>query len=250
MIAEEYAEQNEQKQQLTEDQYLNALRHVNFLDYDSLSEFVSLSKPLDYAGTSDRIRFGVENGIHYFLRPQPGICNIMDDLDPSVKRHPFLVEFRGRPNTVPPVKYGLHLGVLEYASQTSGGLSAACKTPLHIFVNPFDRSLWLVLDREFMDDLGDPVYMTEETDVWSYCAAERGSRPLFDVIRISSGEEVMRATGNSTGHGLGGEREMFPPSVVAWAQLHQLQPYAASKLEVESKLAAAASGEIEPAPAA
>ena len=243
------AVQSQQNQPLTAAQYLDALKNVNFQDYVSLAEFVAFSKPFNYAGTTDRIQFGVEDGIQYFLRPQPGICNIMDDLDLSVKRHPFLVEFRGKSDTVPPVKYGLHLGVLEYASQTEEGLTRPSKTPLHIFVNPFDRSLWLVLDREFVDDMGEVVHLTEETDVWSYCAAERGSRPLFDVIRIYSADEVMKATGNPASQGLGGEREMFPPSVVAWAQLHQLRPYATSKDAVENKLAAAASGEDHPAPA-
>jgi len=135
--------------------------------------------------------------------------------------HDELIEFKAQDGKQPPLQYALHLGVLEAipASKSYADVKKI-KTAFRVWIDAITKSVWLVLDRNTSDDLGDPVSIDPKDDPWNYLPTPRNSRPTFDVMRVLTSNEIGRIDDN---------RPLFGPTSLQTAQVRHLQPYTVAK---------------------
>lgn len=173
--------------------YINHLKAVDFKRIDSITTFIYGTQIRDWEPYPEPIVLGSENGILYQLRSQLLDLEPSFDLPAGATPNDAITEIRPtNPNTKCPLQFVLPLGTLEYskfADSSRGETSFRVETPFHVYVNPIDRSIWLVLSPYMHDDLGDRESIPWGTDPWPYLGLHADGRVPFDVMKLMTWEE-------------------------------------------------------------
>jgi len=209
-------------------EYIKALQVVNFGDRASIGKFMTLAQIRDSQPPPQPISLGVDNSYRYYLRSQLAYLDIANKLPAGTVGHDQLVEFIAQDGKQPPLQYALHLGALE-AIPASKNYSDVNKigTPFHVWIDAVTRSVWLVLDPNPIDGLGDPVPIDARDDPWNYLPSPRNSRPSFDVMLVLTRNEIGTIDDN---------RPLFGKASLLTAQRRHLQPYAVAKDVISKKI--------------
>ncbi|KAK4695623.1 hypothetical protein P7C71_g2164, partial [Lecanoromycetidae sp. Uapishka_2] len=181
------AQQSEPAMKMQE--YINALKTVDFKTTGSISTFMSKTQIRDWQPYPQPVILGSENGIIYQLGSQ--IVNDIepkDELPESTPPSDFIIEIRPTdPKATSPVKYVYPLGRLEAVYQT-GDLA---QTPFRVCINPVDRSIWLVMAPYNLDGVGEKDSIPANEDTWPYFLTKANGRTQFDVMQVASWKDFI-----------------------------------------------------------
>ena len=230
---------------LTAAEYITALKAIKFDDISSVAKFHDLTSELSYRPSAEPVRLGVQDKLQYFIQPQLDVFDMEFSTNEKTEDlHPYFVQFKSSIGTTPLIQFGLHLGMLQYTTESDTKGAFLRKTPLHLFVHPmqlpkFDAySIWLVLDRTFNNEQAGLVKMAERENSWSWCGLKTTDRPPFDCIRIFTGREVQASTEDFSNR----QSELFNSKTLGTAQVHCLQAQPATKQQVENAMSSAIIG--------
>lgn len=233
---------------LTTVEYFDALRKLDVGNVNSLGDFMSRTQKPHHRPTPRPILLGADGDVQYVLRSGLAFYEIIDDLVENTKVHPNFVEFipesdSGFDATEGLLRYGFHLGALEGILPRSTDVSAdfnttaataiVVSTPFNVFLNPLDKSIWIVLDQKSQDGLG---FMEFTGDPWDSLPSFSEGRAQFDVMRILSGEEVNVWDGNHMAWDFQTPRPFFTQEAMKTAKRVFLEPHTADAGEVMAAL--------------
>ena len=230
---------------LTAAEYITALKAIKFDDIASVAKFHDLTSELSYRPSAEPIRLGVQDELQYFIRPQLDVFDMKYSTNEKTEDlHPYFVQFKSDIGTTPLIQFGLHLGMLQYTTESDTKAAFLRKTPLHLFMHPVQLpkfgaySIWLVLDRTFNDEQTGLVKMAAQENAWPWCGLKTVDRPPFDCIQIFTGREVQAFTEDSSSR----RAELFNSKTLGTAQVHCLQAWPATEQQIASSMMPAAAG--------
>ncbi|MCJ1400401.1 hypothetical protein MMC11_003606 [Xylographa trunciseda] len=221
---------SKQKEQpvLKSPQYIKALQAIDFGDRASIGKFMSLTQIRDCQPPPQPISLGLDNSFRYYLNSQLGYLEITDKLPEGTDGHDELIEFKAQDGKPPPLQYALHLGVLEAIPARKNYADVdKIKTPFRVWIDAVAKSIWLVLDRNATNELGDPAPIDPRDDPWNYLPTPRNSRQTFDVMQVLTSDEIGRIDDN---------RPLFGAASLLTTQVRHLQPYTVAKDVIGKKI--------------
>lgn len=237
-----------EQHRLTTVEYFDALRKLDVGSVDSLGDFMFHTQKPHQRPTPKPILLGVDGDVQYSMRSGLAFYKIIEDLDENIEVHPKFVEFLPEFDsefdaTEGVLRYGFHLGALEGIVPKRTDISAdvnttaatgiVVSTPFNVFLNPLDKSIWIVLDQNSREDLG---LMEFTGNPWDSLPSLPEGRAQFDVMRILSGEEVKALDGNHMALDFQTPRSFFTQDAMKTAKRLFLEPHTADAGELMAAL--------------
>jgi hypothetical protein len=178
---------------MTMQQYINALKNVNFSDENNVGEFMVLTQNPRWRPDPQPVVLGTENCYQYQLISCNSEWECSSDIAEGTQDSAVAAEIRSAlANTKSPVQYIVTLGYLQCVATHTHSTRATwsskpMNTPFVIVLNIVDKSLWMVLGKHRRDG----VFFYEEDEPipanangWDFLPALANGRPSFDVMQI------------------------------------------------------------------
>ena len=169
--------------------YASTLLNVNWASGDSA---VKLIGELYDPPSASYLEFplGLDKDCTYFLQPELGDPEYHTDLQPGIDAHPTVYELRRVDGAPTSIKYGYFLGWLRCRWNDAAATKELLGTPFRVYLNIVDFSLWLIFDTDFEDDMGEPVSVSDDSDVWKYMPSLQDGRPSFKSLKVMDKSEI------------------------------------------------------------
>ena len=213
-----------EKRPLLAKDYVDALRSVNLDSVESIENFVARALTINYRPPPEMVILGREDDVVFCFRPGVSFLNVEPNPGvPDGDKHPFLIELRRTDGGESDIRFALVLGAVQRAQAGVMPTQNQEVLPLHIYMSYPDKSLWMVLDKTYTDDLGDSEDITD-AEGWEYCCLDQAGRPPFGAIRLLVSSNLPN---------LGAKRTLFTPKVLSTAKKYNMIPRVAGKSEVE-----------------
>ena len=225
---------------MTMQQYINALKNVNFSDENNVGEFMVLTQNPRWRPDPQPVVLGTENCYQYQLISCNSEWECSSDIAEGTQDSAVAAEIRSAlANTKSPVQYIVTLGYLQCVATHTHSTRATwsskpMNTPFVIVLNIVDKSLWMVLGKHRRDG----VFFYEEDEPipanangWDFLPALANGRPSFDVMQILTWKDFIALDQTSAK-----TRRFFSKEALATAKRVVPELYAVAKSDVKTAL--------------
>jgi hypothetical protein len=171
--------------------FVTALEAVKWTDTKSIEQLVSDTYVSGLRAASERIYLGVDNDIRYYLDSKLPKLRIASDFSDDKGAHPYILELRNFNSSSPPFNYGFPLGSLAYFYHDPNNTNTdqpekLQSTPFRVFLDVVGKSIWLVLDSCYQNELGDEIDIPLRSNAWDYLPSAQNGRNLFTAFMLQS----------------------------------------------------------------
>jgi len=174
--------------------FRTSLEAVVWSDPSSTNRLVSDTYGGGLRAASDPIYLGTDNQIRYYLDTKLPVLSTERDLPDDTAAHPCVLEIRNFDGSTPPFQFGFPVGSLGYVAQetadTSKGALELHSTPFRVYLDVLGRSLWLVLDSHYQDELGEDIDIPLRANPWDYMPSVQNGRNIFKAFMIQRVQDL------------------------------------------------------------
>ena len=175
---------------LTPAQYIDALKRVDFGSQHSIATFDGKAKSRGARPAPKPLILGYEAGYQYILESKFADYKLDNPLKiPYDQQHSQIVGIKAHPDH-DELQYVFRLGTLVWVPASVDVTSPKFsreelrRTPFKVFIDPLNKSLWLILDPHRVDEDGEDDSIPGSANTWDFLPSKSNGRSSFDILKL------------------------------------------------------------------